>query len=88
MRRGETARVFDQTYSLADTYKWLLHYLGILQRKALTQVAADDPTVEVRGLAGGLQLQFARGGRDAGPGARVMSGRGRRLGRCLHLAGS
>jgi len=47
MRRGETARVFDQCHTLGDVYRWLLLFLRQLQHKALTEVAADDPTVKV-----------------------------------------
>ncbi|GBF87650.1 squalene synthase [Raphidocelis subcapitata] len=46
MRRGETARVFDECGTLRDVYSWFLLFLRQLASKAASQVAPDDPTAE------------------------------------------
>jgi hypothetical protein len=46
MRRGETARVFDECGTLRDVYSWFLTFLRQLASKAANDVAPDDPTVE------------------------------------------
>jgi hypothetical protein len=48
MRRGETARVFDQCGTMGDVYTWFLQFLRQLGAKAAAGVAPGDPTVEVR----------------------------------------
>lgn len=48
MRRGETARVFAEVHTYGDALRWFRHFLGALAAKAGSEVAAGDPTVEVR----------------------------------------
>lgn len=50
MRRGETARVFDEVRNMRDLYRWFIIFLKQLQHKALTEVASHDPNLEVRGV--------------------------------------
>ncbi|KIZ04121.1 farnesyl-diphosphatefarnesyltransferase [Monoraphidium neglectum] len=45
LRRGETARVFDELRTMADVHAWFGRYLRLLRRKALS-VASHDPTAK------------------------------------------
>ncbi len=45
MRRGQTARVFDEVHGMPQLYAWFLKYLLILQTTATTDVASHDPTL-------------------------------------------
>lgn len=49
MRRGETARAFDEVRTMADIYRWFLLYLRQMTAKAATEVDPSDPTLEVSG---------------------------------------
>jgi hypothetical protein len=55
LRRGETARVFDELRTMADVHAWFGRYLRLLRRKALS-VASHDPTAKV-GPSGGRASQ-------------------------------
>lgn len=49
MRRGLTARVFQECDNMLDLHRWFLTFLYELQEKALLRVDKEDPTREVRG---------------------------------------
>jgi hypothetical protein len=61
LRRGLTARVFEETHTMADLYRWYLYFLRQLQVKADTQVASHDPTVDQLQQVRGRQQQAAAG---------------------------
>jgi farnesyl-diphosphate farnesyltransferase len=48
LRRGLTARVFDECDGMGELYGWFCQFLQALQEKALLQVDKTDPTREVR----------------------------------------
>jgi hypothetical protein len=48
LRRGLTARVFDECDGMGELYGWFTQFLQTLQEKALLQVDKTDPTREVR----------------------------------------
>ena len=47
LRRGETARVFDEVRNMGDLYRWYLAYLRQMANKADNEVDQADPTVQV-----------------------------------------
>jgi hypothetical protein len=47
LRRGLTARVFDECDGMGELYGWFTQFLQALQEKALLQVDKTDPTREV-----------------------------------------
>lgn len=44
MRRGQTACIFDETYTMCDVYRWFVVFLRVLQDKVNHEVAGHDPT--------------------------------------------
>jgi farnesyl-diphosphate farnesyltransferase len=48
LRRGLTARVFDECDGMGELYGWFTQFLQALQEKALLHVDKTDPTREVR----------------------------------------
>jgi hypothetical protein len=52
LRRGLTARVFDECDGMGELYGWFTQFLQALQEKALLQVDKTDPTREVSGRKG------------------------------------
>lgn len=46
MRRGLTARVFDECDGMSHLLSWLVTFLQVLQEKALLHVQPSDPTRE------------------------------------------
>lgn len=47
MRRGLTARVFDEVRTMSDLYRWYLLFLHQLADKAAHEVDSNDPNVKV-----------------------------------------
>lgn len=58
LRRGLTARVFDQCDGMHDLNSWFVTFLQQLQEKALMQVDKTDPTREVSGSDAAVQGGF------------------------------
>lgn len=48
MRRGLTARVFDEVRTMGDLYRWYLRFLRELADKAACQVDPADPSLKAR----------------------------------------
>ncbi|KAI8477155.1 MAG: farnesyl-diphosphate farnesyltransferase [Monoraphidium minutum] len=67
MRRGETARIFDEVHTMGDTMRWFTAFLRQLQRKALTEVAGHDPNLEETRSAAANCLELCKEGMAEAP---------------------
>lgn len=61
MRRGLTARIFDEVTNMADQQRWFLGFLGELQTKVDTQVRIVQQSLLGGGGGGGLHCIVSSG---------------------------
>jgi farnesyl-diphosphate farnesyltransferase len=64
LRRGLTARVFDEVASMSDVFTWYLSFLEQLEAKVEREVAAHDPSLSDTAEAVGQCLELCRQGLD------------------------
>jgi len=73
LRRGLTARVFDEVYSMSDVFSWYVNFLEQLQAKVEREVAAHDPTLLETVEAVGHCLELCRHGQEKAQAATAAS---------------